>query len=188
MTEAPDVIVVGSGPSGLAAAFRLHQAGHRVRLLERDGVVGGKLRSTERDGFVIDQGAFFLPTTHRKLLEIADEAGFGDDLGPGGFVLAMHRDGEIHEIDGDHLVHDFARTRVISKRAKLGAARLIPEVVRSRKATFERMPEAARYDTDSVEGWASEHLSPELAESLVGPMMRAMFNCDIATLPRVDFL
>src|SRR5262249_46633147 len=131
---------------------------------------------------------FFLPTTHRRLLAIADDAGFGEDLGPGGFVLAMHRDGEIHEIDGDHLVRDFARTKVISNRAKLEGARLLPEVLNSRRATFERMPEAARYDTDSVEGWSSEHLSPEVAENLVGTMMRAMFNCDIGGLPRVDFL
>lgn len=185
---AADVIVVGSGPSGLAAAFRLDQAGYQVRMLERDAVVGGKLRSSRRDGYVIDHGALLLPTTHTNMLGIAAEAGFGDLLRPGGFVLGMHRDGRVHELDGDHLVRDFLRTPALSRRAKLQSAHLLPEVLRARRATFDGLPEVARYDTDSVDGWAREHLAPEVAEYVVGTMMRGMFNCDLRLLPRVDFL
>nr|WP_299070713.1 glutamate synthase subunit beta [uncultured Allomuricauda sp.] len=38
------VVVVGSGPAGLAAAQQLNRAGHTVTLLERDEKVGGLLR------------------------------------------------------------------------------------------------------------------------------------------------
>ena len=38
------VAVVGSGPAGLSVAAQLNQAGHRVRVLERDDKIGGILR------------------------------------------------------------------------------------------------------------------------------------------------
>src|SRR3546814_5786186 len=57
----PSVIVVGGGPSGLSAAFRLQQAGCTVTVLEDDAQAGGKVRTEVRDGFVMDQGASVLP-------------------------------------------------------------------------------------------------------------------------------
>ena len=51
-----DVIVVGSGPNGLAAAIRLADEGLRVRVLERSATPGGGVHSAEltRPGFVHD--------------------------------------------------------------------------------------------------------------------------------------
>src|SRR5262245_55046055 len=122
-----DALVVGGGPSGLAAAYRLKQAGRRVRVLEAADRPGGELRTTRHGAFVVDQGAYFLPTTHERMLAIARETGIADELVPGGFVLATARDGAIHELDGDHPVRDLARTRMLSTRSKLALAKLAAE-------------------------------------------------------------
>jgi phytoene desaturase len=50
------VIVVGGGVGGLASAIRLRAAGHPVTIFERNDVVGGKLATFERDGYVFDLG------------------------------------------------------------------------------------------------------------------------------------
>ena len=74
--DAPDAVVVGSGPNGLAAAITLAQAGRRRRLRRRRDV-GGGMRSAELTlpGFIHDvcstiQGTslaspFFRPSTCR---------------------------------------------------------------------------------------------------------------------------
>jgi predicted NAD/FAD-dependent oxidoreductase len=54
------VVVIGAGISGIVLARRLHDAGHRVRLLEKSRGVGGRI-STRREGNLrFDHGAPFL--------------------------------------------------------------------------------------------------------------------------------
>lgn len=183
-----DVIVVGGGPSGLAAAHRLSRAGASVRVLEAADRVGGKMRTSQRDGFVIDEGAFFVPTTHRTLLATAAEIGMADEIVPGGFVLGIVRDGAIHDLDGDHLVSSLVRTRLLSTRAKAEFVRVLPELVRARRAGYERMPEAGRYDTQTLSAWSRSRLSPELQEYLAETVMRGIAATSGDTASRADFL
>lgn len=51
-----DVIVIGAGFSGLAAAAHLAKGGARVRVVERHDQAGGRARTWTRDGFRFDMG------------------------------------------------------------------------------------------------------------------------------------
>ncbi|MGW6689967.1 NAD(P)/FAD-dependent oxidoreductase [Streptomyces sp. NPDC054961] len=51
-----DVVVVGAGAAGLACAQDLVAAGLRVRLLESDDTVGGRMRTDRVAGFTTDRG------------------------------------------------------------------------------------------------------------------------------------
>lgn len=56
-----EVVVVGAGPGGLAAALQLAQAGCKVTVLERRDHVGGRTSAIELDGYRFDCGpTFFL--------------------------------------------------------------------------------------------------------------------------------
>jgi protoporphyrinogen/coproporphyrinogen III oxidase len=183
-----EVIVVGGGPSGLAAAFRLQQAGHRVRVLEAGERAGSTLRTERRDGFLIDRGAFFIPTTHRSLLQLADDAGISGAIRPGGDVFAAVRDGRLHRLDTAHLAKSFKDTTLISGRAKLAAAKLAPEVWRARSATSERIAETGRYDYESLATWARRTQHPEVAKYVIEAAVRSMYAAEAEDLSRVEFL
>ena len=51
-----DVIVIGGGVAGLAAAAFLARAGNRVRLLEQSHAMGGRARTKQQDGFLLNIG------------------------------------------------------------------------------------------------------------------------------------
>ena len=51
-----NIVVIGSGFAGLAAASRLAQQGHRVTVIEKNEQPGGRARVWNQDGFVFDMG------------------------------------------------------------------------------------------------------------------------------------
>ena len=56
----PNVIVIGAGPGGLAAALLLAKAGVEVLVLERLGVVGGRCSQLQIGQYKFDRGPTFL--------------------------------------------------------------------------------------------------------------------------------
>ena len=57
-----DVLVIGAGAGGMAAAGRLQAAGYRTLLVERCDRVGGRASTIEVDGFRINTGALVTET------------------------------------------------------------------------------------------------------------------------------
>lgn len=55
-----DVVIIGGGLTGLAAAWELEQRGARYTLIELKGRLGGSIRTVRENGFVVDTGAFIL--------------------------------------------------------------------------------------------------------------------------------
>jgi monoamine oxidase len=71
-----DVVVVGAGYAGLAAALRLHDAGEDFTVVEAADRVGGRTLSEVRSGsLTIDHGGQWVGPTQRQLLAIAERFG-----------------------------------------------------------------------------------------------------------------
>lgn len=67
-----DVIVIGAGLAGLQAARRLQEEGLDVLILEREGEVGGRVRTDHIDGFVLDRGFQVLNPAYRAVRDWVD--------------------------------------------------------------------------------------------------------------------
>jgi phytoene dehydrogenase-like protein len=67
-----DVIVVGAGLAGLAAAGHLHRAGHTVRVLEAADEPGGRIRTDLVDGYRLDRGFQVLLPAYPELRRVVD--------------------------------------------------------------------------------------------------------------------
>ena len=55
-TQSEEIIIIGAGLSGLACAIELQKAGKRPLLLEASDGPGGRVRTDEVDGFLLDRG------------------------------------------------------------------------------------------------------------------------------------
>ena len=67
-----DVVVVGAGLAGLAAAIRLRDRGHEPLVLERSDGPGGRVRTDVVDGFLLDRGFQILLKAYPTAREMLD--------------------------------------------------------------------------------------------------------------------
>ena len=72
-----DVIIVGAGLTGLRAALDLLHAGLSVLVVERASSVGGRMRTTRREGFLLDHGFQVIPAAYPELSLIPDLESLG---------------------------------------------------------------------------------------------------------------
>src|ERR1700761_330997 len=73
--EEAEVIVIGAGMAGLAAARALAERGVRVTVLEARERVGGRVFSREVDGATVELGAEFIHGRPPELWALIEEAG-----------------------------------------------------------------------------------------------------------------
>lgn len=67
MSDAADVVVVGAGVAGLSCARDLTAAGLDCRVVEASDGVGGRVRTDEVDGFLLDRGFQILLTAYPEV-------------------------------------------------------------------------------------------------------------------------
>lgn len=79
MPGSRQVVVIGGGISGLACAYKLHQRGIDVTLLEASDHAGGLIGSVEKDGFLFESGPQSFQGTE-TLLQLIRDLGIESEL------------------------------------------------------------------------------------------------------------
>lgn len=67
-----DVIIVGAGIAGLAAAARLHAQGIQVLVLEANERIGGRMKTDAHEGFLLDHGFHIFLTAYPEAQMLLD--------------------------------------------------------------------------------------------------------------------
>ena len=77
-SDSKNIAILGAGLTGLTAAHRLTQGGHRVRLFEQSGRVGGAIRTENTGGWLVEAGPNTILTGEPALTALLAEIGLAD--------------------------------------------------------------------------------------------------------------
>lgn len=72
MSSSPDVLIVGAGLAGLACARALLEKGVTFQILEASDGIGGRVRTDEHGGFLLDRGFQVLLTAYPEAQRVLD--------------------------------------------------------------------------------------------------------------------
>lgn len=183
-------VVVGAGIAGLAAAWRLHQSGFDVTVLEESQVIGGRMSSLRRDGWTINRAAGILPGSYQSIKGLISDvlgAGAVETMQP---RIGILRDGRVHVLRGSGAgsIVDGVRTDVLGPKSKLLMGRLALDAARmTRSLSFDNLGLAQRFDTESAADYAERRLNSEIREFVVEPLVRGLFASNADRVSVVDF-
>jgi len=101
-----DVVIVGGGIAGLAAAYELHKRGRSFVILERAPRTGGVIISETVGSFVVDGGPDALLTQKPEGIALCEELGIADRLVPTKLprLAYIQRDGRLHALPANSVL------------------------------------------------------------------------------------
>jgi oxygen-dependent protoporphyrinogen oxidase len=173
------VFIVGAGPSGLTAAYRLRQQGISSVILEKRDRTGGMIHTHREQGYLMEEGATILPSAYEPVVKLAHEIGSGPDLIPAGSIIGFARDGVIHNLRSDHLFLDVLKTPLVSMKSKALMARFGIDATRASKLlNYEDLSRASAFDTMTPREYCSLHLglSGEVYDYVINSTVRGVLG------------
>jgi monoamine oxidase len=179
-----DVIVIGAGLSGLAAAARLRAAGKRVRVLEARERVGGRTYTVDFHGGPVDLGGQWVGPTQTRVLALVDELGLE--------LVPQHRAGQrLVDFDGSVRRYRGLLPKIpLFALGELGLtmARLDRMSTRVPRDAPWRASEAARWDAMTVDEWFATHVRSQGARAMLRIATEAIFAAHPRELSFLFFL
>ncbi|MFI6446520.1 FAD-dependent oxidoreductase [Kitasatospora sp. NPDC050543] len=168
----PDVVVVGAGLAGLAAARALTGHGLTVQILEATARIGGRMATRDLDGFRLDQGSHLLNTAFPELRRRLDLDRL--DLRPLAPGVLVHSAGRRYRAGDPHLT----TARQAALRAPLGSpldkARLGSWLSRLGATPATRL--LARPETTAARALDDRGLSPRTVDGFLRPLLAALLS------------
>jgi oxygen-dependent protoporphyrinogen oxidase len=162
-----DVVVIGGGISGLTAAFRLHQQGLAVELLEAAPRAGGVIGTRKRDGFLFETGPNSTLDTTPLINGLLGDLGIAPERRDASAVAATRfvvRGGKLLALPTSPPA--FLTTRAFSLRAKL---RLLREPFIAPTATGVE---------ESIAAFVRRRLGNEFLDYAIDPFVAGIYAGD----------
>ena len=157
--QAADVVVIGGGIAGLAAAAYVARAGRSVTVLERSGHVGGRAITSDLDGFRFNLGPHAL-YEHGPAARVLKDLGV-PYAGKKPLLRArLLRDGTLHMFSMNPW--HFATSRLLGTAGKLAIGRALISALRTDPSSVRHLSVS-----DWLEGLTSHEDVRRLVEVLV---------------------
>jgi monoamine oxidase len=177
--ETTDVVVIGAGVSGLAAARHLARSGRSVLVLEADKRVGGRLRTHHlADGTAFDLGGQWIGPAKDmpRINALLDEFGLKT----------------FHQVDSarmDLTAHKIENmSRLMRAEWEWFVAKLEALALSVDEETLSRTPDATALDAVSVEEWKRANLDSDELKKVFDQIVRTEYTLEPKDMSMLYFL
>ena len=165
------VVVIGAGIAGLAAAHRLLERGARVTVLEASDRVGGKLLPGEVAGARVDLGAESMLARRPEAVALAREVGLADRLQPPATATAsLWTRGALRPFPKGHVMGVPGTASAL--------AGVLSEEGLARIERDAELPRTEVGDDVAVGEYVAERLGREVVDRLLEPMLGGVYAGD----------
>ena len=160
MSAKPHVVVLGAGPAGISAAWRLSSLGHPVTVLERDGAVGGMGKTITVGEYAVDYGPHTFhvrETAESRAIHEAIKPFFGED------PLVLTRGTRVL-LRGKEYIYPLEMLQVLTGVSPLLSARIVFDYLAATIKSTLAPPKTE----DSFEQWGVRNLGRTLYDLCFG--------------------
>ncbi len=178
-----NVIIVGAGLSGLCCALRLQQEEVNCTVFEASDGVGGRIRTDEVDGFLLDRGFQVVLTSYPEAQRVLDFPSLQlKAFQPGALV---RHGGRFHELT-DPWRRPWAAIRSMFSPIGTWTDKLRVARLRSRVLQGTLADQFARPETTTLEALVAAEFSEPMIDSFFRPFLGGVFlDADLTTSSRM---
>ncbi|MFA1819054.1 protoporphyrinogen oxidase [Virgibacillus oceani] len=180
MANSKNIVIVGGGITGLSAAYYLQKKikekklPYTVQLIEASERLGGKIKTKNKNGFIIEQGPDSFLARKEPAVKLAEELGIGDDLIRNGtgqsYILVRNK---LHKMPAGSFMgiptqaKPFLFSGIFSVKGKLRAG---GDYV---------LPKGKAMEDQSLGGFFRRRFGDELVENLIEPLLSGIYAGNI---------
>lgn len=177
------VIVVGGGITGMSTMHYVQRLAKEkgidvtITVIEKDEVLGGKMVTKERDGFIMEVGADSIVSRHASVRPLIEELGLEDQVVYNGTgVSYILRDNELHAIPEKSVFGIPMNKEAIENSTLLSAE--------GKKAIEQDLQKTENPFTmeSSVGEFLTYYLGKEIVEKQIAPVLSGVYSGDLNKL------
>lgn len=159
------IAVVGGGYTGMVAALRLAEAGHKVSILERGAVLGGLASDFKVEGASLERAYHHLFKTDSHIRQMAQELGLEDKLEWHDSAQALYYGGTLYPFKGALDLLRFKPLRFVN-RIRAGIVVLYLQKL----TAWQPLQRQTAYD------WMRKAAGQQVLEVIWEPLLKGKFD------------
>lgn len=160
-----NIAIIGGGYTGLTAAYRLAQKGHKVTVIENSPGVGGLASGFTIEGTSLERAYHHIFKTDTSIINLANELGVGDKLKWHGSSTAIYFNKVVYPFKGALDLIKFTPLSFFS-RIRAGVTTLWLQIDNK----WEKYQKISAYE------WMKKYAGKQVVDVIWGPLLKGKFD------------
>lgn len=160
-----NVVIIGSGYTGLVAALRLAEDGHSVTVLEKSSTAGGLASDFKVEGASLERAYHHLFKTDTSIINLAEELGIGDKLRWHDSSVSLYYDNHLYPFKG---ALDLVKFSPLSFHNRIRAGLTV--LYLQKRKNWREFQKVSAYD------WMRKYAGKQVTDVIWEPLLRGKFD------------